>query len=200
MSAVLLRKETDMDYYRNCSDFQLLSFAIGKTEARRVYHGKLTPLFLCDAAYFRGQHRLLIARELVRRMLVEELKETPILGAPALVREYLRILFLGKEYEAFVVLFLNNRNCLLSSEEMFRGSLTQTSVYPREVVKLALKRNAACVIFAHNHPSGVAEPSRTDELLTRNLKDALALVDVKVLDHFVVGGGEMVSFAERGLI
>jgi len=98
------------------------------------------------------------------------------------------------------VLFLDNQHRLLVAEEMFRGTLAQTSVHPREVVKAALSRNAAAVIFAHNHPSGVAEPSRADELLTQALKQALALVDIRALDHFVVAGREIVSFAERGLI
>ena len=103
-------------------------------------------------------------------------------------------------YEVFVGLFLDSQNRLLAAEELFRGTLAQTSVYPREVVKAALARNAAAMIFAHNHPSGVAEPSRADELLTQALKQALALVDVRTLDHFVVAGGGLTSFAERGLL
>jgi DNA repair protein RadC len=99
-----------------------------------------------------------------------------------------------------MVLFLDAQNRVIATEELFSGTLTQTSVYPREVVKRALHHNAAAVIFAHNHPSGVAEPSRADELLTKALKEALALVDVKVLDHFVVAGNVAVSFAERGLL
>jgi len=96
--------------------------------------------------------------------------------------------------------FLDAQHRVLASEELFRGTLTQTSVYPREIVKAALRHNAAAVIFAHNHPSGVAEPSRADEMLTTALKQALALVDVKVLDHFIVAGGSVISFAERGLL
>ena len=99
----------------------------------------------------------------------------------------------------FVCLFLDSQHRLIASEELFRGSLAQTSVYPREVVKAALRHNAAAVIFAHNHPSGVAEPSRVDELLTQALKQALALVDIRTLDHFVVAGANVTSFAERGL-
>lgn len=106
----------------------------------------------------------------------------------------------GRDYEVFMVLFLDAQHRVLSPEEMFRGTLTQTSVYPREVVKRSLANNAAAVIFAHNHPSGVAEPSRADELLTQSLKQALALVDVRVLDHFVVAGNGVMSFAERGLL
>ena len=100
----------------------------------------------------------------------------------------------------FVVLFLDAQNRVITYEELFRGTLTQTSVFPREVVKRALKSNAAAVVFAHNHPSGLAEPSRADEVLTQALKQALALVDVKVLDHFIVGGSSAMSFAERGLL
>jgi DNA repair protein RadC len=100
----------------------------------------------------------------------------------------------------FVVILLDAQHRVLSVDELFRGTLTQTSVYPREVVKVALRANAAAVIFAHNHPSGVAQPSQADELLTRTLKDALALVDVKVLDHFIVAGTSILSFAERGLL
>jgi DNA repair protein RadC len=100
----------------------------------------------------------------------------------------------------FVCLWLDAQHRVTACEEIFRGTLTQTSVYPREIVKAALKANAAAVIFAHNHPSGAAQPSQADELLTRNLKDALALVDVKVLDHFVVAGNQALSFAERGLL
>jgi DNA repair protein RadC len=113
---------------------------------------------------------------------------------------YLRLTLSGREYEVFVVVLLDSQHRVLRCEEMFRGTLTQTSVYPREVVKLALSANAASVIFAHNHPSGVSEPSRVDDLLTQNLKSALALVDVKVLDHFVIAGSESLSFAERGLL
>jgi len=122
------------------------------------------------------------------------------LGSPRAVRDYLRLLLGGKEHEVFTVVFLDAQNRVLCCDEMFRGTLTQTSVYPREIVKRALAINAAAAIFAHNHPSGVAEPSRADELLTQTLKTALSLVDVKVLDHFVVAAGDMTSFAERGLL
>ncbi len=106
----------------------------------------------------------------------------------------------ARPYEVFVGLFLDSQNRLLAADELFRGTLAQTSVYPREVVKAALARNAAAMIFAHNHPSGVAEPSRADELLTQALKQALALVDIRTLDHFVVADGQLTSFAERGLL
>ncbi len=138
--------------------------------------------------------------ELSRRALGQELKTRSALTSPQSVRDYLRLALGGREHEVFIVLFLDAQHRVLSSEELFRGTLTQTSVYPREIVKAALKANAAAVIFAHNHPSGVAEPSQADELLTRQLKEALSMVDVKVLDHFIVAGRATLSFAERGLL
>ena len=122
-----------------------------------------------------------------------------VLTTPAAVREYLRLKIAPLEHEVFMCLFLDAQNRLIESEILFTGSLTQTSVYPREVVKAALKHNAGAVIFAHNHPSGHAEPSRADEVLTNNLKSALAMVDVRVLDHFVIGD-TVVSFSEKGLL
>ena len=138
--------------------------------------------------------------ELVRRSLSQEARQRDALASPQAVRNYLRLLLSARPYEVFVGIFLDSQNRLLAAEELFRGTLAQTSVYPREVVKAALARNAAAMIFAHNHPSGVAEPSRADELLTQALKQALALVDIRTLDHFVVAGSALVSFAERGLI
>lgn len=123
-----------------------------------------------------------------------------VFPAPDSVADYLRLRIGGLEHEVFGVLWLDAQNRLIEAEELFRGTLTQTSVYPREVVKSALARNAGAAILYHNHPSGTAEPSRADELLTGTLKSALALVDVRVLDHFVVTPGQAVSFAERGLI
>lgn len=139
----------------------------------------------------------------VRRALAilgRRMQRTDALSSPNAVRDYLRLLIGDRPHEIFVVVFLDAQNRVISSEEMFRGTLTQTSVYPREVVKAALAANAAGVLFAHNHPSGIAEPSQADELLTRTLRQALALVDVRVLDHFVVAGTQALSFAERGLI
>src|SRR5439155_19606431 len=124
----------------------------------------------------------------------------PLLSNPQAVRDYLRLRIADLGHEVFLVLFLDAQHRLIACEEMFRGTLSQTSVYPREIVKTALTHNAAAVVFAHNHPSGVAEPSRADELLTAALKQALALVDVRTLDHLVVGGVNTISFAERGLI
>ena len=125
---------------------------------------------------------------------------TDIFIAPQTVRDFLRLKLGGLPHETFVVMFLNAQHGLIAYEEMFRGTLTQTSVYPREVVKASLRHNAAAVILAHNHPSGLAEPSRSDELLTQTLKSSLALVDVRVLDHFVVTAGGVLSFAEKGLL
>ena len=133
-------------------------------------------------------------------LLACETRETDLLASPDAVRDYLRLLLGDRPHEIFAVVFLDAQHRVIATEEMFRGTLTQTSVYPREVVKRSLANNAAAVIFAHNHPSGVAEPSHADELLTQSLKQALALVDVRVLDHFVVAGNGVMSFAERGLL
>jgi len=140
------------------------------------------------------------AFEILRRSLDEKLKERSALTSPGAVRDYLRFALGRREHEVFVCIWLDAQHKVISYEELFEGTLTQTSVYPREVVKTALARNAAAVILAHNHPSGVAQPSQADELLTRNLKEALALVEVKVLDHFIVAGNQAISFAERGLL
>jgi DNA repair protein RadC len=138
--------------------------------------------------------------EMARRALKEKLASGVALNSPQAVRDYLRLRLQALEHEVFVGVFLDAQNRLLAVEELFRGTLTQTSVSPREIVKRALQLNAAALIFAHNHPSGIAEPSRADEMLTQALKQSLALVDVKVLDHFVVGSGAALSFAERGLL
>ncbi len=138
--------------------------------------------------------------EMARRALKEKITNGSALNSPVAVREYLRLKLQALPHEVFVTLFLDAQNRVIEIEELFRGTLTQTSVYPREVVKRALHHNAGAVIFAHNHPSGVAEPSHADETLTQALKQALALVDVRVLDHFIVAGGGVVSFAERGLL
>src|SRR6266705_511599 len=150
----------------------------------------------------RGRRRAAAARalELARRALKEEISSRDALSSPRAVRDYLRLALAGREQEVFVVLLLDAQHRVIACEELFHGTLTQTSVYPREVVKCSLKHNAAAVIFAHNHPSGVAEPCHADELLTRSLKSALALVDIQVLDHFIVAGTRTMSFAERGLL
>ncbi len=140
------------------------------------------------------------ALELAKRSLKETLSSGTALTSPGAVRDYLRLSLAGRPHEVFLCLWLDAQHRVIAVEESFRGTLTQTSVYPREIVKAALAANAAAVIFAHNHPSGVAQPSQADELLTRNLREALALVEVKVLDHFVVAGNQAISFAERGLL
>lgn len=138
--------------------------------------------------------------EMSRRALAEEMQQRDVLNSPQQVRDYLRLKLGGLAREVFLVMFLDAQNRVIAHEELFAGTLTQTSVYPREVVKRALQLNAAAVIFSHNHPSGVAEPSQADQLLTTALKQALDLVDVRVLDHFIVAGNTTLSFAERGLL
>ena len=138
--------------------------------------------------------------ELARRALAQELQQRPLFDSPKAVREYLQLQLGARAHEVFCVLFLDSQNRLLALEELFRGTLSQTSVYPREVVLRALHHHAAAVVLAHNHPSGVAEPSRADEMLTRNLKAALALVDVRVLDHVIVAAGGWRSMADLGLV
>ena len=138
--------------------------------------------------------------ELARRSLQRELSTRPVFDAPQRVKDYLRMQIGGRSHEVFVVMFLDAKSQLIRLEEMFRGTLTHTAVYPREVVKRALELGAAGVVLAHNHPSGAAEPSRADELLTQTLIKALQLVDIRVLDHMVVGEVDVISFAERGML
>ncbi len=138
--------------------------------------------------------------EMSRRHLQEVLEQTPLLDSPDLVRDYLTSQLRHRQQEVFVGLFLDSKNHLLSYEELFFGSIAGASVYPREVVKKALALNASALILCHNHPSGVAEPSDADKHITKRLVNALALVEIQVLDHMIVGDGEVVSFAERGLL
>lgn len=138
--------------------------------------------------------------EMSRRALNEQLQQRDVFQSPQHVRDYLILRMGALSREVFLVMFLDAQNRLNATEEMFSGTLTQTSVYPREVVKRAMHHNAASVIFAHNHPSGVAQQSVADEMLTAQLKQALALVDVRVLDHFIIAGNQVLSFAERGLL
>ena len=168
--------------------------------------GSIQGLFSASLSQFSAVHGLGPAKfaqlqavmELAQRAMAEELRAGQLLSSPDTVRQYLRCTLGRQGHESFVVLFLDVKNRLLASEEMFRGTLTHTSVYPREVVKAALAHNAASVLLAHNHPSGSAEPSEADLLLTRALTQALALVDVRVLDHFIVAGASVHSFAEHG--
>lgn len=138
--------------------------------------------------------------EMARRHLSATLKAGDLLSSPEAVRDYLRAQLRHRHREIFAMLFLDNQNRLIAYEELFQGTIDGASVHSREVVKQALARNAAAVIFAHNHPSGIAEPSQADCRITRRLQDALELVEIRVLDHLVVGDGEIVSFAERGLL
>lgn len=187
-----------MDYQRVSTE-ALLHRLIGREATEATYTGSLGPLFEADLG-LSHLAPLYAARELLRRWLREELKRSQAFESPIVVKEYLALAFAGQPYESFVTLYLTAQHCLIEAEESFRGTLTQTSVYPREIVKRALYWNAATVVFAHNHPSGHPEPSRADEHLTQALKTALALVDVRVADHIVVAGNRAVSFAERGLI
>jgi len=138
--------------------------------------------------------------ELARRALAEELKEKTVFSTPQAIREYLQLQLGSRPYEVFAVLFLDAQHRLIALEELFRGTLTQTSVYPREIVVRALALNAASLVLAHNHPSGSAQPSRADEAITKTLKAALGLIDVQVLDHFVVTSSQATSMAEMGLL
>jgi DNA repair protein RadC len=143
---------------------------------------------------------LLAVLELARRAAQQQLRERTVLDAPDTVRQYVQLHIGARPYEVFAVLFLDAQHRLLALEELFRGTLSQTSVYPREVVLRALHHNASALILAHNHPSGSVQPSRADEALTQTLKAALALVDVRVLDHIIVAPGQALSMAERGLL
>ncbi len=170
------------------------------------HFGSLHGMFTASLDDFSKMHGLGPAKyaqlqaviELARRSLMEELCVGEVLGSPQAVRQYLQLMLAKHPYESFAVLFLDVKNRLVASEELFRGTLTQTSVYPREVVKAALARNAASLILAHNHPSGTPEPSAADRTLTAALKQALALVDIRILDHFIVAGSQVYSFAEHG--
>ncbi len=143
---------------------------------------------------------LVAVLELARRAMAQQLKERTVFATPDAVKNYLQLHLSARNHEVFAVLFLDVQNRMLALEELFRGTVTQTSVYPREVVLRALHHQATAVVLAHNHPSGSVQPSRADEALTGTLKAALALVDVRVLDHVIVGTGETLSMAERGLM
>jgi DNA repair protein RadC len=170
--------------------------------------GSLTQMFAASEKDFCAIHgmgqakfvQLQAVLEMSRRALREEMQSGDALNSPRAVRDYLQLLLRSRQQEVFIALFLDAQHRVIATEELFQGTLTQTSVYPREVVKRALHHNAAAVIFAHNHPSGVVEPSQSDQLLTDALKQALALVDVRVLDHFIVAGAGCLSFAEKGLL
>ena len=196
---------------QNCSTPDLLSVLVGKVMAKKLSQVPLSVLFgmranrqemVCEnEAQYVPAPIISAAKELFARALEEDISIHPIsFNAPKAVKDYLRLMLGGRQQEVFMVLFLDAQHRLIASEELFHGTLTQTSVYPREVVKRALIHNAAAVMLSHNHPSGLAEPSSADRSLTEALKQALGLVDVRVLDHIVIGEQEALSFAERGLI
>jgi DNA repair protein RadC len=170
--------------------------------------GSLRQLIAADRTRFCEEAGLGLARyaevqaaaEISRRQLSQSLQAGPLLASPKATREFLAAQLCHLEHEVFCCLYLDKRHRLIQFEELFRGTIDGASVHPREIVKLALQRNAAAVIVAHNHPSGVAEPSQADELITQRVKEALGLVDIRLLDHIIVGDGASVSFAERGLI
>ena len=182
------------------SNQELLAILLGARKAKQLYRSELTSLLFAEEGSEDYAPELDTARELVRRSLEEKLIKGNVFNAPSAVSDYLKVTLTGREHEVFVVLFLDAQYRLISAEELFRGTLTQTTVYPREVVKRSLALNANAVIFAHNHPSGMGEPSAADMALTKALKEALALVEVKVLDHFVVAGSGTLSMAERGMV
>lgn len=192
---------------QNSSNNELLSALVGKGNAKKLIAVPLSILFgvrarrqeVCEDP---AQYSIIsVAKELVTRAMAEEIQTNSIsLSSPQTVKDYIRLVLGGREQEVFMVLFLDAQNKLIASEEMFHGTLTQTSVYPREVLKRALAHNANSVILAHNHPSGLAEPSRSDETLTNALKDALSHIDVRILDHIIIGDQTTTSFAERGLV
>lgn len=153
-------------------------------------------LGLGDAKYAQLQ----AVMEMARRYFTEVLQQGDALTSPEITKAYLNAQLRGYPFEVFACLFLDNQHRVIQWEELFRGTIDSASVYPREVVKRALHHNAAAVIFAHNHPSGVREPSRSDRLITDKLQQALALIDIRVLDHFIVGDGEPYSFAEHGIL
>jgi len=157
-------------------------------------------LLVCDVA---GDYRQVDAAEVLhvaQQVLLGRVHGSNVLGSPQAVRDYLRVRLGALEHEVFAVVHLDAQHRVIEYVEMFRGTVTQTSVYPREVVKEAMKLNSCAVLLVHNHPSGSTQPSRADELLTQTLKNALALVDVRVLDHLIVGGNNIASMAEKGLI
>lgn len=191
-------KHASNDFVNRLSDADLLGELIGVQESRQQYQGSLQPFFAEGQA--QSHTKCAVARELVKRWLYEEMTHREVFADPRAVVEFLKVHFAGREYESFVVLYLDSQNRLIAVEELFKGTLSQTSVYPREVVKNALRHNAGACVLSHNHPSGVVTASRADEHLTQILKSALSLVDVRVLDHIIVAGNRSLSFAEKGLL
>jgi len=188
-----------MEDIEKMSDRDLLREVIGHDETSRLPRRSLLKLLQSGNPPVELR-RLFAAREVWKRAYVAELSGRDVFASPDAVKRFLTTIYLTKSHEVFLVMFLDAQNRLIAAEEMFRGTLTQTSVYPREVVVRALDLHAASVIFSHNHPSGSTQPSRADEALTQVLKAALALVDVRVLDHVIWAGEQMVSMAEKGLL
>jgi DNA repair protein RadC len=187
--------------FEHLPNITLLSRLVGPRAAKRLYRGTLAPLFLGTPDEPSKHHdRLAAARELVTRWLAEELATRTILKSPIQVRQFLQLLLADNDREVFLALFLDAQHRLIAAEPLFFGTIDGASVHPREVVRRVLSVKAAAVIFAHNHPSGVAEPSQADEIITQRLKSALDLIDVRTLDHFVVAGSKTTSLAERGLL
>lgn len=197
--------------FSSLSNLELLSTLCGASFAKNVATVPLSRLFglsrdasVHEVRESQGEYcvhpAIGAAKELWLRALKEEMQQPASMTSPSLVGQFLIGQMGALEYEVFGCLYLDAQNRLIAFEELFRGTLTQTSVYPREVVKSALGRNAASLILTHNHPSGLVEPSSADEALTRTLKQALALIDVKVIDHLVIAGNQWYSFAENGLL
>ena len=185
---------------RDQSTLDLLARLLGKRRAKALFQGSLIPLFQPTAGREAVEEKLQAAHELVRRWLEERLAESTVIDSPKALRTLLGTLVQDRQCETFSVLFLDNRHRIISIEEMFRGTIDSAHVYPREIARRVLQVNAAAVLLVHNHPSGVAEPSQADTVITIRVKEALELIDVRVLDHCVIGAGEMVSLAERGII
>lgn len=183
--------------YSSMSDTELLRRLIGANQARKFYRGSLTPLFAASHDRATPPEKCLVARELVKRFIGENLHVGCVLTQPENARDFLQAHFAAQEFESFVILFLDSMNRLITAEELFRGSLSETAVYPREIVKAALRLNAGGVLLAHNHPHGGHFPSNPDKAITKLITQALALVDVEVLDHYIVAPGRTYSMSER---
>lgn len=180
--------------------FQLSEELLGQDGIAGLLNATVPSLKMVKGLGPAKQAELLAVFEMARRALSQRLKEREAFHTPGAVKQYLQLQLAHKNHEVFAVLFLDHQNRMLAMEELFRGTLSQTSVYPREVVLRALHHQAAAVVLSHNHPSGSVQPSRADEHLTQTLKAALALVDVRVLDHIIVGQGQSLSMAEQGLM